>query len=74
MTRDERIRIQRALAARGYKVDNFVGQIDFEQRDGIRAEQAKAGSAPRWPSGRGVAGVAGKAGQVARGSSFRDAP
>jgi membrane-bound lytic murein transglycosylase B len=46
MTRDERIRIQRALAARGYKVDNFVGQIDFEQRDGIRAEQAKAGLRP----------------------------
>ena len=43
LTRDERIRIQRALAARGYTVDNFVGQIDFEQRDGIRAEQAKAG-------------------------------
>ena len=42
-TRDERIRLQRALAARGYKVDNFVGQIDFEQRDGIRAEQTKAG-------------------------------
>lgn len=46
LTRDERIRVQRALAARGYKVDNFVGQIDFEQRDGIRAEQAKAGLRP----------------------------
>jgi membrane-bound lytic murein transglycosylase B len=41
--RDERIRLQRALAARGYAVDNFVGQIDFVQRDAIRAEQLKAG-------------------------------
>jgi len=41
--RDERIRLQRALAARGYAVNNFVGQIDFDQRDAIRAEQAKAG-------------------------------
>jgi membrane-bound lytic murein transglycosylase B len=41
--RDERIRVQRALAARGYTVNNFVGQIDFDQRDGIRSEQAKAG-------------------------------
>ncbi|HKY86662.1 MAG TPA: peptidoglycan-binding protein, partial [Pseudorhodoplanes sp.] len=43
LSRDERIRLQRALAARGYAVNNFAGQIDFEQRDGIRAEQAKAG-------------------------------
>jgi len=41
--RDERIRLQRALAARGYAVNNFVGQIDFDQRDGIRNEQMKAG-------------------------------
>ncbi len=41
--RDERIRLQRALASRGYPVNNFIGQIDFDQRDAIRAEQAKAG-------------------------------
>ncbi len=46
LLRDERIRIQRALAARGYAVDNFVGQVDFVQRDAIRAEQAKAGLRP----------------------------
>jgi len=46
LSRDERIRLQRALAARGYAVDNFVGQIDFVQRDAIRAEQAKAGMRP----------------------------
>lgn len=46
LSRDERIRIQRALAARGYAVNNFVGQIDFDQRDGIRSEQAKAGLRP----------------------------
>ena len=46
LSRDERIRIQRALAARGYTVNNFVGQIDFDQRDGIRSEQAKAGLRP----------------------------
>ena len=46
LSRDDRIRLQRALAARGYTVDNFVGQIDFVQRDAIRAEQAKAGMRP----------------------------
>jgi membrane-bound lytic murein transglycosylase B len=46
LTRDERIRLQRALAARGYAVDNFAGQIDFVQRDAIRSEQAKAGLRP----------------------------
>jgi peptidoglycan lytic transglycosylase B len=45
-SRDERIRLQRALAARGYAVNNFIGQIDFEQRDAIRNEQAKAGMRP----------------------------
>jgi lytic murein transglycosylase len=43
LSRDERIQLQRALAARGYQVNNFVGQIDFDQRDAIRSEQTKAG-------------------------------
>jgi len=46
LSRDERIRLQRALAARGYPVNNFVGQIDFDQRDAIRDVQAKAGLRP----------------------------
>ena len=43
LTRSERIFLQRDLAARGYKVDNFVGQIDFTQRDAIRDMQRRAG-------------------------------
>jgi hypothetical protein len=43
LSRSERISLQRDLAARGYKVDNFVGQIDFTQRDAIRDMQRRAG-------------------------------
>ena len=46
MSRADRIWLQRDLAARGFRVDNFVGQIDFVQRDAIRALQAKAGLRP----------------------------
>ncbi len=46
MPRDERIRLQRDLAARGYPVKNFVGQIDFDTRDAIREMQARAGMVP----------------------------
>jgi len=46
MPREERIALQRAFAARGYPVTNFVGQIDLEMRDAIREAQALAGHLP----------------------------
>lgn len=41
LSRADRIALQRALAALGNKVDNFVGHIDFDQRDIIRAMQVE---------------------------------
>lgn len=45
-TREERIALQRALAARGYTVRNFTGHFDFDLRDHIRAVQAEFGMVP----------------------------
>lgn len=42
-TREERIALQRALAARGYKVRNFTGHFDFDLRDQVREMQAQFG-------------------------------
>jgi len=39
LSRADRMALQRALAALGYNVANFVGHIDFEQRDMIRELQ-----------------------------------
>jgi N-acetyl-anhydromuramyl-L-alanine amidase AmpD len=39
LSRADRITLQRALGALGYKVGNTVGHIDFEQRDIIRELQ-----------------------------------
>ena len=39
LSRADRIALQRALGALGYKVGNTVGHIDFEQRDIIRELQ-----------------------------------
>ena len=39
LSRAERMALQRALGALGYNVANFVGHIDFEQRDTIREMQ-----------------------------------
>src|ERR1044072_20720 len=41
LSRTERMALQRALGALGYKVANTVGHIDFEQRDMIRELQAE---------------------------------
>ena len=46
LTRDERIALQRKLAALGYKVHDFEGHIDFDLRDAIREVQAKLGMVP----------------------------
>ena len=43
LSREERVELQRALAALGYKVNNFQGQIDFDLRDNVREIQAAAG-------------------------------
>lgn len=43
LSRAERVRIQRKLAELGYKVNDFYGRIDFDQRDAIRELQAKFG-------------------------------
>ena len=39
LSRADRMALQRGLAALGYNVANFVGHIDFEQRDMIREMQ-----------------------------------
>ena len=39
-------RLQKKLAALGYKVLDFEGHIDFDLRDNIRAEQVKLGMLP----------------------------
>jgi lytic murein transglycosylase len=46
LPRDERIALQRMLAARGYTVSNFQGYMDFPLRDAIRAVQAEVGLVP----------------------------
>jgi membrane-bound lytic murein transglycosylase B len=46
LSREERVELQRALAALGYKVNNFQGQIDFDLRDNVREIQAGAGMVP----------------------------
>ena len=46
LPRDDRIALQKRLATLGYDVKLFNGPITFEQRDFIRAEQAKLGMLP----------------------------
>lgn len=46
LSRDERIALQKLLAKRGYKVNNFQGQIDFDLRDNIRDVQVQFGMLP----------------------------
>jgi peptidoglycan lytic transglycosylase B len=46
LARENRIALQRGLAALGYPVSNFVGQIDFDLRDMVREIQVKAGMVP----------------------------
>jgi membrane-bound lytic murein transglycosylase B len=46
LNRDERIRMQKLMQAKGYPVNNVVGQIDFDLRDQIRILQVKFGLLP----------------------------
>ena len=46
LSKDTRIELQRRLAALGYKVTNFRGQMDFDLRDYIREIQVRAGMVP----------------------------
>jgi membrane-bound lytic murein transglycosylase B len=45
-SREDRIALQKKLAALGYKVRNLTGHMDFDLRDSIRAEQVKFGMVP----------------------------
>jgi peptidoglycan lytic transglycosylase B len=45
-SREDRIALQKKLAALGYKVRNVTGHMDFDLRDSIRAEQVKFGMVP----------------------------
>ncbi len=46
LPRDQRIALQRKLAALGYKVKEFEGHVDFDLRDTIREVQVKLGALP----------------------------
>ena len=46
LSRDDRMALQRTLAALGYKVDDFEAHIDFDLRDSIRDAQGKLGMVP----------------------------
>jgi lytic murein transglycosylase len=46
LPKDTRIELQKRLAALGYNVTNFRGQIDFDLRDYIREIQVQAGMVP----------------------------
>lgn len=46
LNRDQRIRMQKLMQAKGYPVNNVVGQIDFDLRDQIRILQVKFGLLP----------------------------
>jgi membrane-bound lytic murein transglycosylase B len=43
LPREARAELQRLLAALGYNVNNFEGQVDFDLRDNVREIQASAG-------------------------------
>jgi hypothetical protein len=46
LSRDQRIGLQRKLAALGYSVHDFEGHIDFDLRDAIRTVQVQFGMVP----------------------------
>ena len=46
LNREDRMRIQHALAKLGYKVNDFQGMMDFDLRDNIRDMQIKFGMVP----------------------------
>jgi membrane-bound lytic murein transglycosylase B len=46
LSREARIALQKKLAERGYKVNEFEGHVDFDLRDNIRSEQVKFGMVP----------------------------
>lgn len=46
LNREQRIRMQKLMQAKGYPVSNTVGQIDFDLRDQIRLLQVRFGLLP----------------------------
>jgi membrane-bound lytic murein transglycosylase B len=51
-SREERIALQRRLAALGYKIEDFAGHFDFELRDAVREQQKRLGMIPDGHPGR----------------------
>jgi lytic murein transglycosylase len=51
-SRDQRVALQRRLAALGYKIADFDGHFDFDQRDAIRDLQRRYGMTPDGYPGR----------------------
>jgi len=46
LSRDARVALQHKMAGLGYKIGDFAGRLDFEQRDAIRDIQVKFGMVP----------------------------
>lgn len=46
LSRNQRVALQKRLAALGYRVTDFQGRLDFDMRDAIRIEQRKFGLTP----------------------------
>jgi peptidoglycan lytic transglycosylase B len=46
LSREARVALQHKMAALGYKIGDFAGRLDFDQRDAIRDIQAKFGMVP----------------------------
>jgi hypothetical protein len=51
-SRDQRIALQRRLAELGYKIQDFDGHFDFDQRDAVRDLQQRFGMIPDGHPGR----------------------
>jgi len=45
-SRGERVALERKLAALGYKIGDFTGHLDFDQRDAVRELQRRFGMIP----------------------------
>jgi hypothetical protein len=46
LSRDARMALQHKMAGLGYKIGDFAGRLDFDQRDAIRDIQVKFGMVP----------------------------
>ena len=60
-SREQRIALQRKLAALGYKIQDFDGHFDFDLRDAVRDLQGQFGMVPDGHPGRAFLGRVGAA-------------